>query len=224
MIIQKGNKCDEEQFFLDEFQVLLKATIESAEDFSDNSNEWLVIEHRLRSIQDKFQFLSIKTTRPQRDLKTSPDIREELISINSQLDHLESLSQSLEPIDDKETDTNIHRTKLHRFIRIHDDLDILNERLININDRLPALISNEQMRMTNDLKFLFDRLNSIKRVARIHLDQLEKLLARNQLHSSFSLPTRSSSLRTSNNNLQVSLQRYFITVHIFLFSVFINED
>ena len=205
--------------------MLLKATIESAEDFSDNSNEWIVIEHRLRSIKDKFQFLSIKTTRPQREFKTSPDIREELVSINSQLDHLESLSQSLEPIDEKETDTNIHRTKLHRFIRIHDDLDILNERLININDRLPALLSNEQMRITNDLKFLFDRLNSIKRVVRIHLDQLEKLLARNQLNSSFSL-SRSSSLRASNNNLQVSFQKHCsLSVHFsFLFSVFINED
>ena len=192
----------EKSVFLDEFQILLKTTIESAEEFSDNSKEWIVIEHRLRAIRDKYQFLSIKTTRPQRELKTSPDMREELLSINSQLDHLESLSQSLEPIDDNEIDANVHRTKLHRYIRIHDDLEILNERLIDINDRSSSLLSNEQMRLTNDLKFLFDRLNSIKRIVRIHLDQLEKLLARTQLNSSLSL-SRTSSLRASNGNLQV---------------------
>jgi hypothetical protein len=54
---------------LDEFQVLLKATINSADEFNDSSNEWILIEHRLRSIKDKFQFLSTKTTRPQRELK-----------------------------------------------------------------------------------------------------------------------------------------------------------
>lgn len=184
-----------------------------------------MIEHRVRAIRDKFQFLSMKTIRPQRELKTSPDMREELHSVNSQLDHLESLTQSLEPIDETETDVNVHRTKFHRFIRIHDDLDILNERLININDHLSSLHSNEQMRMTNDLKFLFDRLNSIKRIVRIHLDQLEKLLARTQLNSSLSL-SRNSSLRASNSNLQVRFEIDFIGLYVivFLFSVFFSED
>jgi hypothetical protein len=99
---------------------------------------------------------------------------------------------------------NINRTKLHRFIRIHDDLEILNERLININDHSSAVLSNEQIRILNDLKLLFDRLNSIKRIVRIHLEQLEKLLAKSELNQSFSL-SRNSSFRSSNNNLQVIL-------------------
>jgi hypothetical protein len=135
-------------------------------------------------------------------LQTTPDIKHELIEINSQLDHLESLYQSLEPVDENEINQSINRTKLHRFIRIHDDLDILNERLIHINDHSLSLLSNEQIRITNDLKLLFDRLNSIKRIVRIHLEQLENLLAKNELNQSFSL-SRNSPLRSSNQNLQV---------------------
>ena len=51
-----------------------------------------------------------------------------MLEINSQLDHLESLTHSLEPIDDNELNLNHNRTKLRRFIRIHDDLQILNDR------------------------------------------------------------------------------------------------
>ncbi len=109
---------------------------------------------------------------------------------------------------------NINRTKLHRFIRIHDDLEILNERLININDHSSAVLSNEQIRILNDLKLLFDRLNSIKRIVRIHLEQLEKLLAKSELNQSFSL-SRNSSFRSSNNNLQVILQRPVIINRFF---------
>ena len=150
-------------------------------------------------------------------------MKHELIEINSQLDHLESLYQSLEPVDENETNQCINRTKLHRFIRIHDDLDILNERLIHINDHSSALLSNEQIRITNDLKLLFDRLNSIKRIVRIHLEQLEKLLAKNELNQSFSL-SRNSPLRSSNPNLQVKLRLGHLPVICSLcFSVFINR-
>jgi hypothetical protein len=122
--------------------------------------------------------------------------------ISSQLDHLESLNHSLEPVDENEINSSINRTKLHRFIRIHDDLEILNERLININDRSTHLLSGDQLRITNDLKLIFDRLNSIKRIIRIYLEHLEKLLSRNELHESFS-STKNSPIRTSSNNLQV---------------------
>ncbi len=54
---------------LDEFQILLKAAINLAEEFNDSSNEWILIEHRLRSIKDKFQFLSTKINRQPRELK-----------------------------------------------------------------------------------------------------------------------------------------------------------
>jgi hypothetical protein len=40
-----------------------------AEDFSDDSNEWILVERRLQSIKDKFQFLLTKTNRPHRELK-----------------------------------------------------------------------------------------------------------------------------------------------------------
>jgi hypothetical protein len=125
-----------------------------------------------------------------------------MIEINSQLDHLESLNHSLEPVDEHEINSSINRTKLHRFIRIHYDLEIVHERLINLNDRSTYLLSGDQLRITNDLKLISDRLNSIKRIVRIYLDRLEKLLARNELHESFS-STNHSPMRTSNSNLQV---------------------
>ncbi len=125
-----------------------------------------------------------------------------MMEINNQLDHLESLNHSLEPVNENEMNTSINRTKLHRFIRIHDDLDIVNERLMNINDRSTCLLSGDQLRITNDLKLMFDRLNSIKRIVRIYLERLERLLSRNELHESFS-STNHSPIRTSNSNLQV---------------------
>jgi hypothetical protein len=115
-------------------------------------------------------------------------MKQELIDINSQLDHLESLIHSLEPVDDNEINQNLNRTKLHRFIRIQDDLEIVNERLINMNERSLSILSNDKNRIINDLKLIFDRLNSIKRLVRIYLEQLEKLLA----NQSFSLSLRTS--------------------------------
>jgi hypothetical protein len=54
---------------LDEFQILLKAAMDLGEDFSDDSNEWIIVENRLQSIKDKFQFLLTKTNRQHRELK-----------------------------------------------------------------------------------------------------------------------------------------------------------
>lgn len=112
-----------------------------------------------------------------------------MLDINSQLDHLESLSHSLEPVNENETNASINRTKLHRFIRIHDDLEILNERLMNINDRSLGLLTGDQIRVKNDLKLMLDRLNSIKRIVRIYLERLEKLLARREFRESFTSPS-----------------------------------
>ncbi len=111
---------------LDEFQIFFKATIDSAEEFNDNSNEWILIEHRLRSIKDKFQFLSTKTNRQQRKIKSTYrsyrflriNFIRQLWIFNSQLNHLQSLYQSLESVDENEINQSINRTKLHRFIRI----------------------------------------------------------------------------------------------------------
>jgi len=202
-------------FHLDELQLLLKSTIDLADQLSDNSSEWLLIEHRLQSIKEKFDFLFVRTNRDHRELKVcssqckyffsksfffsqtnlvqTEDIRHAMVDINGQLDHLETLNQSLEPVDENESNPSLIRTKLHRFIRIHDDLEILNERLITLNERSLALFSGDQLRVTNDLKLLLDRLNSIKRIVRIYLDRLEKLLAKTE-----------SPLRTSNGNLQVT--------------------
>ena len=95
---------------------------------------------------------------------------------------------SLEPIDNNEINSNVTRTKLHRFIRIHDDLEILNEHLSHINDH--SLSSS-----SNDLTLIFDCLNSIKRTTRIYLDQLEKLLAKNRINENYRL-SNVSPLRT----------------------------
>lgn len=115
-----------------------------------------------------------------------------MLEINSQLDHLELLIHSLEPVDNNEINQTINRTKLHRFIRVHDDLEIINERLININDRSLSVISNDPVRQTNDLKLIFDRLNSMKRIVKIYLDKLEKLLAKSEVTRSFSLSNLST--------------------------------
>ncbi|CAF2655446.1 unnamed protein product [Rotaria sp. Silwood2] len=190
---------------LDEFQALLKSTMDLADQFSDDTSEWLLIDHRLQSIKENFDFLFARKNREHREIKTNliqaEDIKHAMLDINSQLDHLESLSHSLEPVDEREINISINRTKLHRFIRIHDDLEILHERLININDRLKCLLSGDQLRITNDLKLMFDRLNSIKRIVRIYLERLEKLLATNELHENFS-SINHSPIRTSNSNLQ----------------------
>ncbi len=154
----------------------------------------------------------------QTNLVQTEDIKHTMFEINSQLDHLESLNHSLEPVDEHEINISINRTKLHRFIRIHDDLEILNQRLININDRSIGLLSGDQLRIANDLKLIFDRLNSIKRIVRIYLERLEKLLARNELHESFS-STNHSPIRTSNNNLQVKKDNLYFLYEIKFFFV-----
>ncbi|CAF0984495.1 unnamed protein product, partial [Rotaria sordida] len=190
---------------LDELQALLKSTMDLADQFSDGTSEWLLIDHRLQSIKENFELLSARKNREHREIKTNliqaEDIKHAMFEISAQLDHLESLSHSLEPVDEREINISINRTKLHRFIRIHDDLEIVNERLININDRLICLLSGDQLRITNDLKLMFDRLNSIKRIVKIYLECLEKLLATNDLHESFS-SINHSPIRTSNSNLQ----------------------
>jgi len=125
-----------------------------------------------------------------------------MLEINSQLDHLESLNHSLEPVDENELNINTNRIKLHRFIRIHDDLQILHERLMNISVRSTCLLSGDHLRIKNDLKLIIDRLNSVKRIVKIYLERLEKFLARNECHENFSL-THHSPIRSSNSNLQV---------------------
>lgn len=196
--------------------------LDAADEFSDNTSEWLMIEHRLQSVKEKFDFLFVRSSREHREIKVnSPsllfslfisisqtnlvqteDIKHAMMEINNELDHLESLNHSLEPVDEHETNASINRTKLHRFIRLHDDLDIVHERLINLNDRSNFLLSGDQLRIGNDLKLIFDRLNSIKRIVRIYLDRLEKSLSRTGVHNAFS-SNNHSPMRTSNSNLQV---------------------
>jgi hypothetical protein len=43
--------------------------MDMADQFTDETSEWLVIEHRLQSMKEKFDFLSIRTTRDHRELK-----------------------------------------------------------------------------------------------------------------------------------------------------------
>ncbi|CAF3475042.1 unnamed protein product [Rotaria socialis] len=190
---------------LDEIKSLLQLTIELADQLGDGTSEWLLVDHRLQSIKEGFEFLFARSNREHRELKTNlfqaEDIKHAMLEINSQLDHLETLTHSLEPVDERESNLGINRTKLHRFIRIHDDLEIVNERLINVNDRSKCLLSGDQLRIANDLKLMLDRLSSIKRIIRIYLERLEKLLASNDLHESFS-SINHSPIRTSNSNLQ----------------------
>ncbi|CAF4184425.1 unnamed protein product, partial [Rotaria sordida] len=43
---------------LDELQALLKSTMDLADQFSDGTSEWLLIDHRLQSIKENFELLS----------------------------------------------------------------------------------------------------------------------------------------------------------------------
>ncbi|CAF4732964.1 unnamed protein product, partial [Rotaria socialis] len=104
---------------LDEIEVLLRSTIELSHEFNDNSNIWILFEHRLQLIKDKFQYSHTRSSSPTRESKINSDTKNELLEINSQVDHLETLAHSLEPIDNNEMNQNINRTKLHHFIRIH---------------------------------------------------------------------------------------------------------
>lgn len=115
-------------------------------------------------------------------------------------------------MEDSELNQDINRTKLHRFIRLHDDLEILNDRLFAVNDRALSPVSTERIRMTNDSKLILHRLNSMKRVVKIHLEQLEKFLATQELNRSAS-PSKHSSVRTSTANLPVSEMVARISLH-----------
>ncbi|CAF1053347.1 unnamed protein product [Adineta ricciae] len=189
---------DAQQQF-NELQTLLQSTTDQASQFNDHSNEWALVDHRLQALRDRFHNLS--SSKP-RDIKISPEANRGLIDINCQLDHLELLIHSLEPVEDSEINQNVNRTKLHRFIRIHDDLEILHGRLITLNERPLSATTNDQIRLTNDSKFILDRLNAMKRVVKIYLEQLEKFLATRDLNQSLT-SSKHSSVRTSNNNLEV---------------------
>ncbi|UJR37453.1 hypothetical protein I4U23_030156 [Adineta vaga] len=189
---------------LDELQTLLQSVRNAANQFNDETSDWLLIEHRLQSIKESCDLLFVKSNREHREIKTTliraEDIKHEMKDINSQLDHLESLCQSLEPVDENDLHTSTNRTKLHRFIRIHDDLEILNERLIDTSERSLSLLSGDHLRMRNDLKLISERLHSMKRIVKIYLERLEKILAKVEIQESFSL-VNLPAFRSSNSNL-----------------------
>jgi hypothetical protein len=140
------------------------------------------------------------------------DLQQAMLDIASQLDHLESLTHKLEPVDEQETNSSIHRTKLHRFIRIDDDLTMLNERLINMNDRSLCLLAGDQLRLRNDLKLTIDRLNSVQRIVRIYLERLEQILARKDLQDTNLLKDRSALVRRSTSTIQVGHFRLTMSI------------
>ncbi len=43
--------------------------MDTADEFSDDTSEWLLIEHRLQTIKEKFEFLFVKTNREHREIK-----------------------------------------------------------------------------------------------------------------------------------------------------------
>jgi hypothetical protein len=48
---------------------LIRSTIDAADQFNDGTSEWLLIDHRLQSIKEKFDLLSLKTNREHREIK-----------------------------------------------------------------------------------------------------------------------------------------------------------
>jgi hypothetical protein len=45
--------------------------MDTAEQFNDGSSDWLLIEHRLQTIREKFQLLFAKTNREHREIKVN---------------------------------------------------------------------------------------------------------------------------------------------------------
>ncbi|CAF4199046.1 unnamed protein product, partial [Rotaria sordida] len=57
------------EYILDEFQTLFKSTMDLADQFSDDTSQWLFIDHRLQSIKENFQFLFPRKNREHRKIK-----------------------------------------------------------------------------------------------------------------------------------------------------------
>ena len=55
--------------FVEELRALLRSTIDLADQFSDNTSEWLLIEHRLATLKDNLNLLMTKSNREHRELK-----------------------------------------------------------------------------------------------------------------------------------------------------------
>ena len=150
-----------------------------SEQFNDHSNDWILYEHRLRRLKDKFPSLF-------RSTETTPmtNLQDFLLDLQSQIDRLDSLRKSLEPIDNHPTHLQTNRTKLHRFIRLDDDLEIINERLMHLHDHhLLALQRDDQNEFRRHFKLLFDRLHTLKRSVKIDLEQIETILVKQRLNS-----------------------------------------
>ncbi|CAF0831025.1 unnamed protein product, partial [Didymodactylos carnosus] len=194
-----------------DLQTSLDSAMEIAEQFNDGSSESSIIEHRLNTIKDKFSFLFVKANREHRELKANLIHNEELgqtmAGILNQLEHLENVSRNLEPVDENESDLTINRTKLHRFIRILDDLRILEDKLCNLEDRSAKLLSGDQMRFVGDVKAVSDRLRSIKRIVCMQLDRLEKILAIQDGLENSEVNIRRNII--TNSPLRASQQRLF---------------
>jgi hypothetical protein len=45
--------------------------MDTADKFSNGSSEWLLVEHRLQSIREKFQLLFAKSNREHREIKVN---------------------------------------------------------------------------------------------------------------------------------------------------------
>jgi hypothetical protein len=186
----------------------LKALLNISDEFANGSGEWLLIDHRLSSIKEQIGFLLAKTNREHRVLKVdafdsdvrfeyllhssmksnlveTEDLQQTLHELSTQLNRLETSTQSLEPVDESENSISVNRTKLHRFIRLHDELDILHQRLQAMNDRSQYLLTGDHVRFTGDLKLIFDRLNSVRRIVRIYLERLETYVERYETRESW---------------------------------------
>ena len=135
-----------------------------ADEFRDESTNWIRYEHRIRRLKDKFR--PTKTT----------NLDEFLVDLQTQLDRFDSLRKSLEPIDDHPTHLQMNRTKLHRFIRLDDDLEIFNDRLLRLHDQQQQLDDRPNVR--RHLQILFDRLHKLKRVVKIDLEKIETILVK----------------------------------------------
>ena len=74
-------------------------------------------------------------------------------------------------LDAHENDVNSTRRRLHRLIRIHDDLEILHERLV-------ALGSSSHSSVEPDLQSVLDRVDTLKSLVKVSLEEIESSLAK----------------------------------------------
>lgn len=64
---------------VDELQTLLRSTIDLADQLSDDTSEWMWVEHRLQTLKENLNYLLTKSNREHRELKVKQSALNEIL-------------------------------------------------------------------------------------------------------------------------------------------------